>query len=88
MIFDTYSILGWIGMILIILAYVLLSSRKLKTNYALYHLLNLFGAAGIFISTVVTESWPAATLSLIFAAVSIVYIFKIIKIKPVYKELR
>lgn len=87
-ILDVYSVWGWAGMILIIFNYILVSNRRLKTHYLLYHILNLLGAAGIFVSTFATQSWPAAVLSFIFAGISIAYIFKIIKIKPVYTELR
>jgi hypothetical protein len=85
---DIYSILGWIGVVFIILAYILFSTRKLKIDYALYHLLNLIGATGLVISTLMTESWPALTLSLIFAGVSIAYMIKIFSTKNPYKELR
>jgi hypothetical protein len=85
---DIYSLLGWVGILFIILAYILLSTKKLKIDYVLYHLLNFLGAAGLIISTFLTQSWPALTLSLIFAVISIVYIIKILSIKPAYKELR
>lgn len=88
MIFDAYAIFGWFGMLLIVTAYIFLSTKKLKRNYALYHLLNLFGAIGIAVSTFATESWAALTLSLIFATISFFYIIKIISLKPDYKELR
>ncbi len=88
MIFDIYSVLGWIGIIFIMLAYILLSTKKLKVDYVIYHLLNFLGAAGLIISTFITESWPALTLSLIFAGISMIYIIKILSIKPAYKELR
>jgi hypothetical protein len=88
MILDIYSVLGWAGAILIILAYIFLSTKKLKKEYVLYHLLNFFGAAGLILSTFTTESWPALALSLILAAISIGYIIKILSVKPSYKELR
>jgi hypothetical protein len=88
MILDIYSILGWIGMILLLLAYFLLSTKRLKINYVLYHLLNLFGAAGIGISTFVTHSWPAMALNIIWIIIAIIAIIKILSAKPSYKELR
>jgi Kef-type K+ transport system membrane component KefB len=88
MIFDIYSVLGWIGLIFIILSYILFSTKKLKKDYVLYHLLNFIGAAGLIISTFMTESWPALTLGFIFAAISIVYIVKILSTKHPYKEFR
>lgn len=86
--FDIYSVLGWMGVILIVLSYILFSTKRLKIDYALYHLLNFLGAAGLIISTFVTESWPALTLGLIFAAISIAYLTKIFKTKPSYRDLR
>ena len=74
MIFDIYFILGCVGVLLLVLAYYFLSKKKLKTNYVLYHLLNLFGAAGIIISTFATQSWPAFALGLIILIISIFYI--------------
>jgi hypothetical protein len=88
MIFNIYSIIGWAGMILIILAYFLLSNKRLKFNSVTYHLLNLFGAIGIVISTLVTKSWPAMTLDIIWAVIAIFSIYKIMNTKPAYKELK
>jgi len=85
---DIYQILGWIGIVFIIFTYILFSTKKLKIDYVLYHLLNFIGAIGLIVSTFMTESWPALTLSLIFAGISIVYIIKILSVKPSYKELR
>jgi VIT1/CCC1 family predicted Fe2+/Mn2+ transporter len=88
MILDIYQLLGWIGMILLILAYFLLSNKQLKFNSAIYHLLNFFGAAGIVISTLKTKSWPAMTLNLIWVIIALFFIYKIINVKPSYKELK
>lgn len=88
MVIDIYPIFGWVGIIFIILAYILLSSKKLRTDYLLYHLLNFIGATGLVVSTYMTKSWPALTLSLIFVAISIFYIFKILTTKHPYRELR
>jgi hypothetical protein len=88
MIFDIYSLFGWIGMVLLMLAYFLLSKKKLKSNYVLYHLLNLFGATGIIASTLVTQSWPAMALNIVWAIIAIFSIYKIWSTKNPYKELR
>jgi len=88
MIFDIYSILGWIGMVLLILAYFLLSTKRVKSNYVLYHLLNLFGATGIVISALVTQSWPAMTLNIVWFVIAIFSIYEILSTKHPYKELR
>jgi paired small multidrug resistance pump len=84
---DVYSLFGWAGIVFIILAYILFSQRKLKMDYVLYHLMNFFGTVGLIVSTFMTQSWPALALSLIFAGISIVYIVKILSVKPKYREL-
>jgi len=88
MIFDIYSIMGWIGIVFVMVAYVLYLTKTLKINYVLYHLLNFIGAAGLAVSTFMTQSWPALTLSLIVMGISVVYIIKILSLKPSYRELR
>jgi hypothetical protein len=86
--FDIYSIFGWVGIVFILFSYTLFLTKKLKIDYVLYHLLNLIGAFGLIVSTFMTESWPALTLCLIFAGISIVYIVKILSTKNPYKEIR
>jgi len=85
---DIYSIIGWAGMLMIILAYFLLSTKKLKSNSVTYNLLNFFGALGILVNTFVTKSWPSVALNGIMMGIAIYSIAKKIKAKPVYKELR
>lgn len=85
---STYDLFGWVGAFFIILSYTLFSRRKLKIDYTLFHMLNFLGFMGLAVSTFITESWPALTLSLIFTGISIVYIVKILSIKPSYKEFR
>jgi hypothetical protein len=84
---DIYSIAGWLGMALVITAYLLLALKKIKSNSIKYHLLNLFGGIGLIASTFATKSWPAMTLNVIWGGIAIFSIYKIVTIKPVYKEL-
>jgi len=87
-VFTLFSLMGWFGALLVVVAYILYFTKKLKINYVLYHILNLFGALGLILSTFITESWPALVLALIFAGISIAYIVKILSTKPDYKDLR
>jgi paired small multidrug resistance pump len=87
MMIDAFSLIGWAGMILLILAYFLISSKRLKINKIPYHLLNFFGAIGIAISAFATTSWPSFVLNIIWIGIASFSIYKIITIKPVYKEL-
>jgi hypothetical protein len=41
---------GYLGVVLVLLAYLLLQARKLHGNGLTYQLLNLFGALGVLLS--------------------------------------
>lgn len=88
MIIDTYQLIGWAGVALIILAYCLHLRKKLKNEYVLYHLINFIGSSGIIISAFMIKFWPGVALGVVLAGSSIYFIFKLLKIKPDYKELR
>lgn len=87
MIIDTYQIIGWIGVAFVVLAYCLHLKKKLKNEYVLYHFMNFLGASGVIISSFMTKSWPSMFLFIMLLGISIYFIFKILKIKPNYKEL-
>lgn len=88
MIFDIYQIVGWAGMISMIFAYFLLSAKKMKSNSLSYNLLNLFGGVGLLISSFNAKLWPIVALNVFWSGIAISSIIKIIKTKPVYKELK
>lgn len=75
MIFD---VLGWIGMILVLLAYGLLSTNKIP-NGKLYQVLNLLAAIFMAIGVFPKNAWFSFILQVIWALIAIIAIFKIIK---------
>lgn len=77
MIFD---ILGWIGMILVLLAYMLLSTNKI-TNGKVYQFLNLFAAIFMAIGLFPTKAWFSFTLQVIWGLIAIISLIKIVKNK-------
>ena len=66
------EILGWYGVIAILLAYSLVSFNILNPNAVAYQILNLTGGFGIGISSLSKKAYPAATLNLIWAVVALV----------------
>jgi hypothetical protein len=85
---DIFLIIGTCGGILVLLAYLLLALKKLKSHSIAYNALNFGGGLGLAISTFATKSWPSAILNVIWAAVAVYTILTIRKIKPVYKTLK
>lgn len=74
MIFD---ILGWVGMILVLVAYALLSTNKIN-NGKLYQVLNFLAALFMAIGLFPTKAWFSFSLQIIWAIIAFVSFFKIV----------
>ncbi len=75
-----YDICGWIGMILVLIAYTLLSTGKIK-NGMLYQVLNLFAGLFMAIGLFPKNAWFSFTLQIVWSVVAIVAIIKMKKKK-------
>ena len=75
MIFD---VLGWIGMVLVLVAYALLSTNKINSG-KLYQVLNLIAAIFMAIGLLPKNAWFSFALQVAWAIIAIVEIIKIIK---------
>ena len=75
MIFD---IVGWVGMILVLLAYALLSTNKIKNGF-LYQFLNLLAGVLMAIGLFPKNAWFSFTLQIIWAFIALITILKIKK---------
>lgn len=75
MIFD---ILGWIGMVLVLIAYGLLSANKIS-NGKLYQGLNVLAAVFMAIGLLPKNAWFSFALQVAWAIIGIFAIIKIMK---------
>ncbi len=65
------QIIGWAGAVLVILAYVLVTSDRLEGESRLYQVLNLFGAIGVGMSVFEQKAWPALAIQVVWGVVAI-----------------
>lgn len=75
-----YDVIGWIGMVLVLLAYILLSTNKIK-NGVLYQILNLLAGVFMAIGLFPKNAWFSFTLQIIWALVAVVSLIKLKKRK-------
>ena len=75
MIFD---VCGWIGAILILLAYSLLSLGKIE-NGKLYQIMNFFAALFMAIGLLPKNAWFSFSVQVVWAVVAIVALVKLTK---------
>lgn len=59
------QIFGWVGTLLIVGAYFLISYKKVSGDSAVYQMTNLFGALGDGTNVLYQHAWPAAALQII-----------------------
>jgi hypothetical protein len=70
--FKTFiDIAGWIGALLILGAYGLISSGKVQARSALYQWMNIFGALGILINSGWHAAWPSVGLNVVWFAIGV-----------------
>lgn len=79
-----FDIIGWVGMILVLIAYISLSTNKIK-NGVVYQLLNFFAALFMAIGLFPKNAWFSFALQVIWGLVAIIALIKI-KSKPKKKK--
>lgn len=72
-----FNIFGWIGMILVLVAYALLSINKIKQGL-IYQILNLLAGILMAIGLYPKNAWFSFTLQIIWAVVAATAIIKIL----------
>lgn len=75
-----YDILGWIGTILVLIAYLLLSTNKIN-NGKLYQILNLLASLFMAIGLLPKNAWFSFALQVIWGCIAIVALIKMINRK-------
>ena len=74
MLFDVF---GWIGMVLVLIAYALLSTIKIN-NGKLYQAINLIAAIFMVIGLLPKNAWFSFALQVAWALIALISIIKII----------
>lgn len=73
------QIIGWIGAFLIVLAYFLVSYKKVKSDSRTYQAMNLIGAIGVGVNASYQEAWPSFVIQIIWSVIAIATLVKSLK---------
>ena len=65
------EIVGWIGAVLILVAYGLLSAGKLQGRSPIYQGMNIVGAIGFVINSGLNGAIPSAALNVIWVGIGV-----------------
>lgn len=70
------DIVGWIGSILLIVAYWSVSKKRLEPDSSSYHSLNIIGSILLIINTCYYGAFPSAAVNIIWVFIGVFYITK------------
>jgi len=73
-----FEIIGWYGAAAIVLAYFLVSFRILGAGSVIYQILNLSGAIGIVLVSLLKKAYQPAALNFIWTIIALIALIKII----------
>jgi hypothetical protein len=65
------DVIGWIGALLILGAYALLSMGKLEGRSPIYQLMNVLGAAGFIVNSGWNGAYPSAALNIAWMGIGL-----------------
>jgi hypothetical protein len=71
------EIVGWIGALLILAGYGLLSAGKLDARSPAYQWLNVIGAVGFILNSGWNGAWPSAALNVVWVGIGLVALVRI-----------
>ena len=71
------EVVGWIGAVLILAGYFLLSAGRLDAKSRTYQWLNVVGALGFIANSGWNGAWPSAALNVIWVGIGVVALARI-----------
>jgi len=78
-----HTAIGWVGMITFLVAYALVSTKKVDPSGYVFNSMNVVGTASIAYSLLPLEAWPTIALEGCFMLVGLRTIYKKYKAKQV-----
>lgn len=70
------DIIGWVGMVSLLLAYGLLTARVWAAASWQYQILNLVGAGCLTVNTAYYQAWPSAALNVVWFVIGAIGLLK------------
>jgi hypothetical protein len=71
------EIIGWTGALLILAAYALLSTGRLRAESLTYHFMNMLGAAGFVINSGWNGALPSAAMNAVWIGIGIYAVYQL-----------
>jgi hypothetical protein len=66
-----FDAIGWVGAVALLIAYALVSSKRLEGDSAAFQLLNISGSILLAANTIFYGSYPSTFVNLIWAGIAV-----------------
>jgi drug/metabolite transporter (DMT)-like permease len=66
-----FDAIGWLGAAALLIAYAMVSSRKLEGNSTVYQLLNIVGSILLAANTIFYRAYPSSFVNLIWMGIAV-----------------
>ena len=70
------NVISWLGSIAVVLAYGLVSRKKLDGGSRGYQALNLLGSAFLMVNTIYLAAYPSAAINIVWASIALASIVR------------
>lgn len=71
------EVVGWIGMVLLLSAFYLASSKRIRDDRYPYHIMNLLGAIAVFVNAFAKGVSAVAAIEVAWSCIALVGIWKV-----------
>jgi hypothetical protein len=66
-----FDAIGWLGAAALLVAYAMISSKKLEADSAAYQLLNIIGGLFLVANTIFYRAYPSSFVNVIWAGIAV-----------------
>jgi len=70
------DIVGWVGAVALLTAYIFVSTRRMEGDSASYQLLNLGGSGFLMVNSFFYGAYPSSIVNIVWISIAIFALFK------------
>ncbi len=70
------DLIGWVGALVVLIAYGLVSAKRVEGDARSYQLLNLFGGAFLIVNTLYYGAYPSSLVNLVWVTIAVITLGK------------
>jgi hypothetical protein len=70
------DIVGWVGAVALLMAYIFVSTRRMEGDSASYQLLNLGGSAFLMVNSFFYGAYPSSVVNIVWISIAVFTLFR------------